>query len=305
VRSVAGASAPSSRIAVLPFAIHGGSQVNYLSEGIVDLLSRDLDGVDEVQCVDPGTVMSALRDKPRDAPIDADRGRAIGRKVGAGRFILGSVTSNGPRMRIQAALYRDDGRPEAGVSASVEGDTTQLLGLVDNLSAQLLTKRRPGAAHRMAQTAALTTHSLAALKAFLNAEQQLRAGALDSAIAGYQRAIGEDSTFALAYYRLAVAAGWSDRHALSNEAIANALSQQGRLAERDRRLLAAYAAYRRGDIEEAERLYRQVLDDFPDDLEAEFQLGDLLVQYNPLRGRPRSEARPILDAALAHDPGFL
>jgi tetratricopeptide (TPR) repeat protein len=208
-------------------------------------------------------------------------------------------------MRIAAALYRADGTPEPGVNATVEGDTTQLLALVDGLSAQLLAKRRPGAAHRMAQTAALTTHSLAALKAFLNAEQQLRAGALDSAIAGYQRAIAEDTTFALAYYRLAVAAGWRDRHALSNEAIGMALSRQARLSERDRSLLAAYAAYRRGDIDEGERLYRATLEDFPDDLEAEFQLGDLLFQYNPLRGRPRLEARPILDAALAHDPGFL
>ena len=207
-------------------------------------------------------------------------------------------------MRIQAAMY-DGNDQEPRATATVEGDTTQLLELVDRLAGELLVKRRPGSQHRLIQMAQLTTHSLPALKSFLNAEQNLRRRQLDSAIAGYQLATADDSTFALAYYRLAVAAGWSDRHALSTDAVSRALSVSGRLGEREKRLVSAYAAYRRGEPDAAERQYRAVLDDFPDDLEAEFQLGDLLFQYNPLRGRPRVEARPMLDRVLAHDPGFL
>jgi tetratricopeptide (TPR) repeat protein len=187
----------------------------------------------------------------------------------------------------------------------VEGDTARVLALVDRLAGQLLVNRRRDPANRLNQTAALTTHSLDALKAFLNAERRLRGRAMDSAIAGYQQAIALDSTFALAYYRLAVAAGWSERHALSSGAVANGLRHSARLSERDRLLLTAYAEYRRGNADDAERQYRSILDNYPDDLEAEFQLGDLLFQYNPLRGRPRLEARPLLDKVLAYDPGFL
>ena len=301
-----GAPSPSNRIAVLPFAVHGGSQLLYLREGIVDLLSRNLEGVEDLQSVDAGTVMSALRGNTRDPDaLDAATGRALVTKMGAGAFVLGSVTSSGSRMRIQAALHSARGDDASGIVASVEGDTNQLLQLVDRLAADLLVKRRPGAAYRLTQTAALTTHSLPALKAFLNAEQQLRGRALDSAVAGYQRAIAEDSSFALAYYRLAVAAGWQERHALSSDAVTRGLRVRGRLTERDRRLMTAYAAFRKGDADDAERQYRAALEDFPDDLEAEFQLGDVLFQYNPLRGRPRLEARPMLDRVLAHDPGFL
>jgi tetratricopeptide (TPR) repeat protein len=304
-RSRAGAaSSVPNRVAVLPFAMHGGPQLAYLREGIVDLLSRNLEGVEDLQSVDAGTVMSALRGSNTDV-IDAARGRALVTKMGAGSFVLGSVTSSGPRMRIQAALHGVQPTDTSPINASVEGDTSQLLELVDRLAADLLVKRRPGAAYRLTQTAALTTHSLPALKAFLNAEQLLRGRALDSAIAGYQRAIAEDSSFALAYYRLAVAAGWQERHALSSDAVMHALRVGGRLTERDRRLMTAYAVFRAGDADDAERQYRAVLEDFPDDLEAEFQLGDLLFQYNPLRGRPRVEARPMLDRVLAYDPGFL
>jgi eukaryotic-like serine/threonine-protein kinase len=300
-----GNAASPDRIAVLPFAVHGSPQLAYLGEGVVDLLSRNLDGVDNVHCVDPGTVMTAVRHAPGTGSVlDAGAGRDLVRRVGAGAFILGSVTSVGKRIRIQAALYQANGNGPP-INATVQGDSAQLLELVDRLAGQLLVERRPSAEHRMMQTAALTTHSLTALKAFLGAEQNLRNGQLDSAISGYQRAIAEDSAFALAYYRLAIAAGWHDKHALSTEAVTTALHSRGTLTKRDQHLMSAYSAYRRGKASDAERQYRAVLEDFPDDLEAEFELGDLLFNYNPLRGRPRLEARPMLDRVLDHDPGFL
>ena len=68
---------------------------------------------------------------------------------------------------------------------------------------------------------------------------------------------------------------------------------------------AAHAAFRRGAPNDSEQQYRAILDDYPDDLEAEFQLADVMHQYNPLRGRPRIEARELFDRVLAFDPGFL
>jgi tetratricopeptide (TPR) repeat protein len=176
---------------------------------------------------------------------------------------------------------------------------------VDRLAAQLFVATRRGPAYRLSETAALTTTSLAALKEYLNAEAAFRAGNKDSAIAGFRRAVEQDSTFALAYYRLAVVAGWQDRQDLASWAIARALAVSDRLIERDRRLLTAYAAFRRGAADDAEAQYRALLRDYPDDLEARFELGDLLYQYNPLRGRPRLEAREHFDSVLAYDPGFL
>jgi TolB-like protein len=296
-------SRADNRIAVLPFAVHG-AQLQYLGHGIVDLLSRNLEGVDGLSAIDPGTVISSLQSGATTRVIDADAGEALGERFGAGWFVLGSVNPVGSRVRIQAALHRA-GTSEPVATALAEGDSTELFALVDRLAGQLLVNRYAGAAQRLSRTAAITTHSLPALKAFLNAEQKLRGRAMDSAIAGYQRAIAEDSTFALAHYRLAVAAGWAERHAMSNQAVERGVLLANRLNERDRRLITAYAAYRRGAADDAERQYRAVLESYPDDLEAEFQLGDLLFQYNPLRGRPRLEARPLLDKVLALDPGFL
>jgi hypothetical protein len=294
--------AAHNRFAVLPFSVRGSPQLAYLGEGIVDLLSRNLDGVDGLKALDPGTVLSALT--KGGVTAGGVEGLDVVRGIGAGTYITGSVVAIGPTLRIQAALHEngDDAPPE---QVSVEGDTTQVLQLVDRRSAELMVKRRPGPVHRLTQTAAMTTRSLPALRAFLEAERNLRNGKPDTAIAGFQRAIEEDSAFALAHYRLAVAAGWAERHPLSTDAVWRAVATSDRLGVRDRRLLAAYAAFRRGAPNDAEQQYRSILETYPDDLEAEFQLADVMHQYNPLRGRPRIEARELFDRVLAFDPGFL
>ncbi|HUG28469.1 MAG TPA: serine/threonine-protein kinase [Gemmatimonadales bacterium] len=295
-----------ARLAVLPFSVRGDPGFDFLSEGIVDLLARSLDGAGDLRTVDPGTVISALG---RDGGTgDAQRSRAVARRLGAGIYLVGSVHAVGGRLRIQAGLY-DATSDESSVALSqyeVEGDDANVLPLVDELAARLLVARgaAPG---RLFETAALTTSSLTALKAYLTAEQVLRSGPqrIDSAIAGFQLAVAEDSTFALAYYRLAVAAGWQLRHQTAATATAAAVRHSARLAERDRRLLLAYEQYRNGDVEQAEHGFRNLIRDYPDDLEATFQLADLLAYYNPLRGRAVTEARELFHRVLSFDPGFL
>ena len=298
----------ATRLAVLPFSVRGTGSLSYLSEGMVDLLSRDLDGAGDLRTIDAGTILTAAASSVDGGTLDVERGRTVARRVGAGLYVLGSVNAIGGRVRIQAALYDGAGTGEAQTHASVEGDSTQLFELVDRLSAQLLVKR--GSGSRLAETAAVTTRSLVALKAYLDGERRLRAASLqrarlDSAITMFQRAVTEDSTFALAQYRLAVAAGWANRPAMATAAASRALSMSERLTQRDRRLLTAYLDFRQGAANRAEQQYRAILSDYPDDLEAQFQLADLLYHYNPLRGRHRAEARELFDQILDLDPGFL
>jgi tetratricopeptide (TPR) repeat protein len=301
----------STRLAVLPFAVRGSGSFSYLGEGMVDLLSRNLDGAGDSRTVDPGTILTAIARSDGQGLMDAERGRAIALRVGAGMFVLGSVNAVGGRLRIQAALYEQAAeRAAAQTQAAVEGDSAQLFALVDRLSAQLLAKWGSGATSRLMETAAITTSSLVALKAFLDGEHRLRSASLqtaklDSAIAMFQQAVADDSAFALAHYRMAVAAGWANRAGLSTAAATRALAASNRLGERDRRLLTAYVAFRRGAARDADQQYRAILRDYPDDLEAAFQLGDVLNNYNPLRGRPRSEARDLFNQVLDRDPGFL
>jgi serine/threonine protein kinase len=296
-----------TRLAVLPFSTSGSSKIAYLADGMVDLLSRNLNGAGDLRTIDPGSVLTATS-RAGTGPPNAEAGRALARRLGAGLYVLGSAHAVGGRLRIQAELYSDSDTAAGALARAIaEGDTTQLFQLVDHLSADLLAGRGRGLSSRLMQSAAVTTSSLEALKAYLNGEHNLRGGdgEFDSAIAGFQRAVAEDSTFALAYYRLGVAAAWAERPGISGPATQRALALGTRLDDRDRRLLSAFAAFQRGAADEAEQQYRAILRDYPDDLEAEFQLADLLRHYNPARGRAIAEAREPFDHVLAQDPGFL
>ena len=77
----------------------------------------------------------------------------------------------------------------------------------------------------------------------------------------FRRATELDTTFALAYYRLAMTLG----PAPALEAMDHALRHGDRLAEHDRWAVEAAAAYFRGDHTLADQRTRQVLTVRPDD----------------------------------------
>lgn len=301
-----GSAAPSAnRVAVLPFAVRGGPSVVTLRDGLVDLLSRDLDGAGELRAVDGTTVLTAAR-KEGDAPLDLESGARLARRVGAGRFVLGNVVAVGGQVRIDAQLYDVASTPPSAIStASVNGDTTQMLSLLDRLAATLLAGRFGSAGGRLAQIAAKTTESLPALRAFLDGEQRVRASDDAAALKLYQQATQLDSTFALAHYRVALVAATLERPTLVGPGIERALKYADRLAARDRRLLGAFAALVDGRPDDAEREYRALLEDYPDDLEVQWRLATTLYQYNPVRGRSIQESRPLFESVRRLDPSFV
>ena len=305
LRSAPAGPAAHNHLAVLPFAVHGGKSLDFLAQGMVDLLSRNLDGTGDIRSVNGATVLAAAH-ADGNGVADLEEGRRLAQRLGAGLYVLGSVSAIGNQVRIDASLY--DGAPAQPAvlsQASVSGDTTQLFELVDRLAGDLMVGQRHGVGSRLLQTAATTTQSLPALKAYLDAEQHLRRGAFDSSLAGFQEAVQLDSTFALAYYRLAVAAAWSRRNALIRPNTDRAVRLAERLSARDQRLLGSFAALAAGKPDEAEQGYRAVLQDYPDDLEAQWQLATTLNVYNPLRGRPIAESGPVFDGVVKLDPEFL
>jgi serine/threonine-protein kinase len=294
----------ATRLAVLPFSVAAGAELGYLGPGMVDLLSRNLDGAGEIRTIDAPTVIASLR-KADVSAGDAVRARQVVHRLGAGQVVQGIISAAGKRLRIQAELLPAAGDSELPLSrASVEGDSTELFALVDRLAAQLLAEKAQGPGFRLFRTAATTTHSLPALKSYLKAEQHFRAVRYDSAIVGFRDALDEDSTFALAYYRLAVAALWGNRSAQIDPALDRAVRLADRLSDRDRALVSALDAFRRGLPDEAERRYRGILRDYPDDLEASAEFAHLLFSYNPLRGRSRAESGDIFRQVVELDPRF-
>ncbi|MEE8146073.1 MAG: winged helix-turn-helix domain-containing protein, partial [Longimicrobiales bacterium] len=286
------------RLAVFPFSVRGGEEFAYLGEGMVDLLSSNLDGAAELRSIDPRAVVSAAAHAGEGLSDPEEAGR-VAERLGAGLYVLGDIVEAGGRLRISGRLYGASEQGGGPVLASVEGTAAQLFELVDALTAQLLAGWPEGPGGRVARLAATTTESVAALKAYLEGERLFRGGRLHEAIEPLQRATQIDNTFALAYYRLATAYWGPERQELAMEAIERAVRHSSRVGDRTRQLIQAFDAILRERYAEAERSYRQIVTDYPDDVEAWVKLGFLILRRGMFLGRSWSEAREALERVLS------
>ncbi|UCF19938.1 MAG: hypothetical protein JSU87_00570, partial [Gemmatimonadota bacterium] len=293
--SVADVEVSPARIAVLPFSYRGGEEFTYLAEGIVDLLSATLDGAGELHSVDARSVIRAVEGRGGGAP-DPELGQVIAEGLGAGKYVVGDIVEVGRQLRVNAFLQSVVGR-EPLSKATAEGAADQVFELVDDLTAQLLVGSVEGPAALQARLAAVTTDSLAALKAYLEGTQEYRAQRFNSAVEAFQRAVRIDPDFALAYRDLEVAASWTERRDLQLEAGEHAQRLKSRLPERERRFLEAVAT-----AADAWRLLPEYLDSYPNDGRAWFQLGDVIFHLGPLKAREFAEARVAFERAISLDP---
>jgi DNA-binding SARP family transcriptional activator/TolB-like protein len=298
------ARAPAKAVAVFPFAVRGGADLAYLREGMVDLLSAKLDGAVGLHAIDPRSVIAATAEREGDRPRNAAEYARIARALGAGWFIGGEVVEVGGRLQLSGVLYDLGAGSVPVAAASVSGQTATLFGLVDDLAGRILAGLTTGRDTTLTRLAAVTTHSLPALKAFLQGEQALRAGFDAQAAAAFLDAATLDTGFALAQYRLALTGTWVNVPEVEDPTAwaAAAARHAQRLTPLVRDLLGAYRAYREVKADSAERIYRGVVEEHPDNVEAWLMLGETLFHLNMWRGRSPQEAVPAFERALALDP---
>ena len=291
-REAVAAAAPG--IAVLPFRTVG-EDMELWREGMVDLLSTNLDGAAGLRSIDPRTVISAwVRSGGEGEELDLQRGLQLSRAVGARYALLGSAVSLAGGVRLSADVY-DVQTGELQGRAQVEGSPDSVFALVDGLSLEVL---RAGLVNDPAELPELalrgvTTSSVPALKAYLAGEQKFRRSYFRDAISDFTRAVDEDSTFALALYRISQAYGWLEAFTERTAEFGDRAARYAdRLPRREALLLRGNAEIDGLDVAAIETL-TELTDLYPDDVEAWQLLGEAYFHLGDLRMTPAiASARP-------------
>lgn len=290
----------ATRVAVFPFRVRGPQSIEYLGEGIVPLLSAAVDGAGPMQAVDPNTLLRSIaRDSAADSP---DGARQLARNYGAGLTVLGAVIGSADRLQITAEVYDWRGRRIATLTTAA-GSENQVFALVDELARKLIATQYTNPQMQLQRVAAVTTTSVPALRHFLAGERALRRGEFAPAWQAYQLALQEDSTFALAWYRLSHAAGGVPDHFTVARGSDYANRLRHKLPMPERLLMQANRAQRMGETTESEKLYRQLLDLRPSYALAWEGLGELVFHGNANRGASFEEARDEFVRLLQLEPG--
>jgi serine/threonine-protein kinase len=304
--AVAAGAAPA--IAVLPFRVADPSLAVW-REGIVDLLTANLDGVGGLRAIDSRTVLAQWHEGVPEGQVpDLRTTLKIASEAGGSYAVVGSAVTIGPNVRLSADVY-ELARGRAIGAARAEGPPDSLYPLVDRLSLEVLRailKEDADKLPAVPDLTSLTTASFPALKAYLEGEALYRTAQFENAVAAYRRAVAADSTFALAWLRLAEAGWWFMPNSEIVDEVDRALALSDRLSQRETMLAQATRAFLLSDRLRTRQLVRQFLNSYPDDPELwsllAMSYGDQF--YDPdVPGDPADGERALL-RAVRLDPTF-
>ena len=299
-------------LAIAPFDVLDPS-LQIWHEGLVDILSRNLDGAGPLH-----TVAQSVGIKRWRGRADRVSAESFGHRTGAGLVVFGSVRKTRDTVSLRATVL-DVARKRVEPDLEVKGDTADIGDLADSLGVrvlQVLGRDRPiGAVRRVS----IGSRSLPALKAFLYGEQFYRRGQWDSAVVYYDRATSQDSTFAIAFKQMGMAVDWhppNEQSYLRGDAyLRKAVVLNRGLSPKDSMQIAADSFSIAADdaidpadlirfsyrwfstLEEAARRY-------PEDPEIWYRLGDARFHSEPPFGGPPGPALEAFDRAIALDSGF-
>jgi len=296
--------ADAAVIAVLPFSTRGPA-VAVLGEGMVDLLATNLDGVGGIRIADPAAVLQRWRKRGDGDEVDLDAARAIGRDVEASAVLVGSVVEAGAEVRLRGQLVGVGGQDLASAIAS--GPSDSILALVDTLSLRLLREIwRSRDTLPSVRVAAISSASFEAIRHYLAGAQLARRAVWDSAITEFNRAVEEDSTFALAHVQLVNAYGWLRGHG-SREGtrhLAAAAGMLGRLPERDQTLVRADQLTNTDPFRALDTLQAFVAR-YPDDATGWEHLGDAQYHLRQFLNLSIDQLYQPFERAIHLDPSYV
>jgi len=109
------------KVAILPFLIHSQENLDYLREGIYDILSSRIIVEGRVQVIDRSLVERALLEE-KPARLDEATAAKIGVRAGADYIVLGSLTKVGNYISLDARLISiTEEKPPLGVYTQHKG----------------------------------------------------------------------------------------------------------------------------------------------------------------------------------------
>ena len=299
--AAAGGAPAAGSIAVLPFVSPSNdSSLVRVGRELSSTLSATLDGIGELRAIDRLTVLARWGEDAAPLPLSEDAARA--RALGAAAILQGSLVRSGELIRIDFSMTTTDSlRP---LARGTWTGPAEINAMTDSVSRMLLRQIwRNGTAPTPSLDGALRTRSVAALRAFLEGEQDVGSNRWEEAVGAYNRALEADSGFYLAASRLLLSRYWS----LQGEDPALGELVRGHLAElppRERLLTGAYLAHDHSStaaLDAASDLVHR----YPDYWLGWLFYGDWQFHDGPGLGHPLADAGPAFEQALALNPALL
>jgi tetratricopeptide (TPR) repeat protein len=271
-----------------------------LAASVTQALRIDLAQSPIVELMDAQSVGEALdrMNRERGSLVDLPLAQEIAEREGVKAIVAGDVGTLGSSYVVSARLISSGDGAELVALRETAASDAELIGAVDRLSAKL--RERIGESLRTIRASQpleqVTTSSLEALRLYTRAEQADDEGDSERGLRLLEEAITIDTSFAMAYRKLAVLlSNASAAESRIDAAATRAYQYRDRLPPLERHLATAYY-FSEVEIDRDRTIdaYRSVLEIDPDDDTA---LNNLAIQ---LQGRREfAEAEALLRRSIA------
>lgn len=292
-------------IAIFPFTIQGGEDVQYLKTGMPDIITNRLDAIPGMNATDPNILFSTVEKMGFDNR-DPKEAAQIAEKLGANRVVLGSLTQLGEKIQVRMSKYDNLGNA-VGQTIIEEGTFSELYGSASELVRRLVAEELEEQGSEFESSAILTTEKIESIIPFLKGQQQRRQGQFKEAVDSFKEAIENDTTFTLAYRAYLESAGWVNDLRIINRAT-DFFPYQQKLKElaptlsgKQRELVEAEVQFIDGEVESI-NTFKNILKKYGESRETLAGLGEAIFHLNSVSGGDIMEAKPYFDRLIEIDP---
>jgi len=228
--------------------------------------------------------------------VDKTVASEVAREAEVKWILTGDILQTEPRIVLTSDIS-DAATGAILATQRVTGEEGEdLFSVVDKLTEQInedLSLSGEGQRGLDRAVADVTTHSPEAYRYYLQGVEQSQKAYIPEAIANFEKALEFDSTFAMAYFKLALAKEGLDRKVY----VARAMEYSDRVSKKERLYIEALHAGLFGDEEKMEKGLKNIIERFPHDKGA----FELLV-YHYYSKRRYAEAVRYLNRVLEMDP---
>ncbi len=233
--------------------------------------------------------------------IDESLGKAICNQANIGALVTASIRKFGKLYTIDLKVL-DPRKNEYIFTAKEEGEGQENIpAMLDKLSEKTRLGLKEKATEVRAATqkiAEATTTNLQAYQYYFEGEQLINKLKFKEAAEEFGKAVAIDTTFGLAYYRMAYALAWgSDPGA--EDAINKAMQYIDKIPEKERYYVRGEHAIIQKDVQRGLSIYKELISLYPNEKEAIYIIGDYSFH---LQDYPAAIAH--LERVLAMDPTF-
>ncbi len=299
MRGTENESAERTQVAVIDIVNETGEKE---LDSLSGLLITDLEQSRRLEVLTRSRMFDVLRSLGKDVDrIDENAGRQVCEATGVKLLVVGTIRKFGQVYSLDLKVLDLVGGSYIYAGRAEGNGTESIPGLIDSVVAEMRAELNESL-ERIQKTsrsiADVTTANLEAYQHYFQGEQYINQLKWKEAEEQYTRAVSIDPSFVLAYYRLAYVLEWFGNPKAA-DAITQAMRYIDRAPEKERYLILAEKAKIDGDFDKASEYYRQLLQLFPGEKEALWNIGDRAFHKGDY-----GTATDYLQQVLRMDPTF-